>query len=301
MTLPNFLILGAAKSGTTSLHHYLNQHPEIYMSPIKETNFFVYQDMKLEFQGWGDPPLAALKSITNIKDYRAQFADVGEEKAIGETSPLYLYDERAAPRIYQAIPEAKLIAILRDPAERAFSHYISNFSDDRDPCLTFGEALQAEEWRMQKNWFWDYFYRDCGYYFRQLKRYWALFPKDRILVLLYDDFKNNPLKILQGIFDFLNVNSSFIPDTSFQSNVSGIAKLESIKPILRQPNHPLKSLVRPFTSQKFRRFVVTQMRKNLLEKPEILVEDRQKLAAAYREDIKQLQKMVEKDLSSWLR
>ncbi len=151
MTLPNFLVIGATKSGTTSLYTYLKQHPEVYM-PMKEPNFFALEGREPPFfrgpEGWKEP---SQKRITDLEGYRTLFAGASGEKAMGEVSPLYLYAPQAAYRIRRYVPEAKLVAILRNPVERAYSAYMHLVREDREP-LGFAEALKEEERRIQSNW-----------------------------------------------------------------------------------------------------------------------------------------------------
>src|ERR687894_3261543 len=115
MTMPNFFIIGAQKAGTTSLYYYLKQHPQIYMSPRKEPHFFKGMHSELRKSGRGLPP------VTDLGDYQALFRGVTDEKAIGEASASYLYSPKAPALIKSSIPDAKLIAVLRNPADRAYS------------------------------------------------------------------------------------------------------------------------------------------------------------------------------------
>ena len=149
MTLPNFLVIGAAKSGTSSLYMYLKQHPEIYMSPIKEPHFFSFDDESKMTKGPGDP---IHKAITNFDDYQAQFDGVTDEKAIGEASTSYLYRPEAPGRIHAMLPDAKLIVILRNPVDRAFSAYMHVVRDKRETSKDFAEALSKEESRKAAGW-----------------------------------------------------------------------------------------------------------------------------------------------------
>ena len=126
MTMPNFLIIGAMRAGTTSLYHYLKQHPQVYMSPVKEPRFFALEGEKPDPGRPTDERLMN-HSITDIEAYRALFQAVSKETAIGEASPLYLYSPKAPERIRHYIPDAKLIAVLRDPVERAYSHFLDIF------------------------------------------------------------------------------------------------------------------------------------------------------------------------------
>ena len=118
MTLPNFLIIGSAKGGTSSLHYYLRQHPQIFMPDLKEPRFFALEGETLNFQN----PDSAINhdSVTNLREYKNLFANAINEIGIGEASPLYLYSEKAVRRIKHYVPDAKLIVILRNPVDRSF-------------------------------------------------------------------------------------------------------------------------------------------------------------------------------------
>ena len=142
MIMPNFLIVGAAKAGTTALHEYLQQHPQIYMTPTKETNFFAFEGVELNFQGKGDEALKEF-SITDLATYQAQFAGIQEETAIGEACPSYLYVPEAATKIKKYIPQVRLIIILRNPVERAYANFLHVIRDDRETHQDF--AIRRDE------------------------------------------------------------------------------------------------------------------------------------------------------------
>ena len=128
--LPNFLIIGAAKAGTTALWHYLRQHPEIYMSPHKEPRFFALYGQPVNFKGPGDK--TRFKFVTELQEYHQLFAGVQNEKAIGEASPWYLYVKSAAPAIKKMLPDVKLVVFLRDPVERASTNYLHVVNEGLD-------------------------------------------------------------------------------------------------------------------------------------------------------------------------
>src|ERR1051325_6146140 len=142
MTMPNFLVIGAVKSGTTALHRYLKQHPDIFMSTPKELRFFPFEDRPPDFRGPGDAE-DMKPAVKSIGDYRARFAEGARHPARGESSPLYLYYPRSAERLRHHIPDAKLIAILRHPADRAYSQYLMKVRDGHER-LDFAAALDAE-------------------------------------------------------------------------------------------------------------------------------------------------------------
>lgn len=298
MSLPNFIIIGATKSGTTSLYNYLRQHPQIYMSPTKETNFFAYENQSINFQWWGNPPTTTLNSITDLEVYKQQFANVQGEIAIGEASPYYLYNQTAALRIHHHIPQAKLIAILRHPIDRAYSNFLHLIRDGREPYPEFGRALAEEPERMKQNWAWDYFYQDMGFYYSQLKRYYDLFPSKQIKVFLYDELEKNPNHLLTEIFDFLQIPLSVSIDTRFHDNVSGYPKNKTLQRFIDQPN-PLKPIIRSILPLSARQYIATLLRKTNLHKPTMSDAVQQKLMKAYSKDLLHLQDLIQQDLSPW--
>src|SRR5918997_438225 len=166
MTMPNFLIIGAMKSGTTALYYYLEQHPEIYMSPVKEPNFFSSQEQE-----------NAADAVTHIGTYQHLFRGVSGQKAIGEAPHSYLYEPGAAAEIRRYSPDAKLIAILRNPIDRAHSHFLHMVRSGTEPLDDFARALQEDVVGIHKERiFQDYIGR--GLYYDQLKRYFNAFSRD---------------------------------------------------------------------------------------------------------------------------
>ena len=305
MTLPNFLIIGAMKSGTTSLYHYLKQHPQIYMSSVKEPNFFALEGSNLDFNGaegreqiqrW-----AKRESITNIEEYRALFRRAANETAIGEASPLYLYSPEAPYRIRYYVPEAKLIAVLRNPIDRAYSAFLYMSRDGREPLSEFSQALQAEEGRMRDDWEWIWHYRHSGFYYTQLKRYFDVFDRNQIRVYLYEDLRVGLSGVVQDIFRFLEVDDSFVPDTSLRHNQSGIPK-SGFLPRLMFRRNPIKAVLRPLFPQVLRRRIAESLKSQyLVEAPPLAPEVRRELLEAYRDDILKLESLIGRDLSGWLK
>ena len=299
MTLPNFLVIGAHKAGTTSLYHYLKQHPEVYMSPIKEPRFFSFEGDDLDFRGPLPQNPGKPLAVTDLEAYRALFAGVSGETAIGEVSPGYLYREKAPGRIRHYIPEAKMIAILRNPAERAYSHFLMVRKNDREPLTDFAQALEAEEGRIKDNW-WIGHYKSMGFYHEQLSRYYELFGPEQIKVYLYEDLKEDPVGMMQSIFRFLGVDDAFIPDTSLRHNASGIPKSRALQALINKPN-ALKSAIKPFVPEGMRRRILVNLQNRNLAQAPMPEGVREELTEAYREDILKLQGLIGRDLSSWLK
>jgi hypothetical protein len=294
--MPNFLIIGAAKSGTTSLYHFMNQHPQIYLSPVKEPHFFAFEGRDPSTQGPGDKIVSA---ITNLEAYKALFKETANEIAIGEASTTYLYIPSAAERIRYHLPEAKLIAILRHPSERAYSAFMHLVREGRELLTDFDQALRAEEMRRCSNWEPLWHYTQEGFYYTQLKRYFDRFDQRQIKVYLHEDFSTNPLGILQDIFNFLEVDDVFIPDFSIRYNVSGIPRNRVLHTFVSKQN-PVKMILKPFLSVRLRHRIRTKLMNRNLVKPPLSPAVRKQLIDLYREDILKLQNLIKRDLAQWL-
>ena len=171
---PNFFVIGAGKAGTTSLYYYLKQHPEIFMSRFKEPKFFALEGHTLDFKGPYDDRICR-GTTTDLVDYLQLFEQVKEESAIGEASTIYLGDARAPGAIAHRVPDAKVVAILRHPAERAFSAFQHLLRDGYEPLSSFEEALDAEPQRAADGWYVQYNYKGRGFYGRHLQRYFDRF------------------------------------------------------------------------------------------------------------------------------
>ena len=294
MTLPNFLIIGAAKGGTTSLYYYLSQHPQIYMSPLKEPRFFALEGEKLDFQN----PDRSINytSITTLEDYRQLFAEVKDEIAIGEASPLYLYSSKAIEKIAHYVPQAKLIVILRNPVDRAYSCYKHLISFESD---SFANALKQEDKRIAQNWAHLWHYKQGGYYYRQLKGYFERFEREQIKVYLFDDLKSNPLGLVQDLFAFLEVDRSFVPDLTYK-NVSNNPKVKVLQNVVNG-RHFLRSASKAVVPENLRKIAAKKIRSWNSQKFDSMADDvKQQLMEDYREDILKLQDLIGKDLSHWL-
>ena len=299
MTLPNFLIVGAAKSGTTALYHYLKQHPDIFMPElIKEPMFFsgIHEGL---FKG--PTQIYARGKITTIDQYIALFQQANGQIAVGEASVPYLYyHARTIPKIIEVLDKhIKIIISLRHPAERAYSNYLHHVRDGLEP-LGFAEALEEESGRCREKWWWGYQYRDASRYYSQVKAYIDAFGRENIHVILYEDLKQQPQATLQGIFRFLAVDEQFVPDVSQRHNVSLVPKNPSLQDFLRQP-HIVKNLLKPLLPMGLHKKLKERViRANMTRPPELDGAMRHRLVNEFREDIEKLQMLLGRDLSSWL-
>jgi hypothetical protein len=261
MATPNFIIVGAAKAGTTAIYHYLLQHPQIYLTPLKETNYFALAGQPLAFRGPGDDDYVNRLSITDEESYYRQFDGVRDEIAIGEASPLYLYHPQAAQRIHDALPDAKIIAILRNPIDRAYSAFLHLLRDNREVHHDFEQALAQEQDRIADNWEHIWHYLSMGRYYEQVKRFYDLFPREQVNVYLYRDLRTDPCALLGDILRFVEVDPDYSFDTQTRYN-------EASLPVEQRP--PLYPALRS------------------------------RLQNELRDDILKLQELIQRDLSHWL-
>ncbi|QIZ72968.1 sulfotransferase family protein [Oxynema aestuarii] len=301
MTMPNFLIIGAAKAGTTALYAYLKQHPEIYMSPVKEPNFFAFEGKQPDYIGPGAAEAGTNHSIVNLEDYQALFSGVSQEKAIGEASTMYLYIPETANRINHYIPDAKLIAILRNPIDRAYSHFLHLRRDGREWIGDFLEACQQEEDRINKHWSPAWHYKHVGLYYQQLQHYFEICDRKQIKVLLYEDWKQQPEATIEDIFSFLGVDPQFKPDMSVKHNVSSFVQKNKFLFNFLKNNNPIKSILRPLIPSHIRKPLAAKAyRKNTGQAETLQTSQKQELSLYFKKDILNLQELLKRDLSHWM-
>jgi hypothetical protein len=300
--LPNFLIIGAAKSGTTALYQYLREHPQVFMSAIKEPEFFALAGTPPEgqFRGPGDRQSLQDKVI-GWEDYLQLFAAApATTTARGEASPIYLYSPEAPARIRHTVPQARLIAVLRHPVDRAFSHYLMLRRYGREPLRDFQQALRHEDERVRQGWGPTWHYRRRGEYAGQLERYLALFPRTQLRVYLYDDLRTDSLGLLRDIFRFLEIDDTFTPALNQRHNVGGQMRSSAWHNFLLRP-HPLKNLVRPLFPKPLADRLWLKLRDANLVKVTLTPHVRAELMADYRPGILRLQDLLQRDLSPWLK
>ena len=304
MTLPNFLIIGAAKAGTNALYHYLRQHPQIYMSPWKEPKFFAFEteaDLGFRAANGRDAPVNA-SVILDQAEYEELFDDARDgELARGEASTHYLYVEKSPGRIKTLIPDARLIAVLRNPVDRAFSSYQHLVRDDLEP-LDFGAALDAEPQRIAEHYAYLYRYTDMGFYSQQLDRYEKTFPENQLCVLLYDDLRSDPEETCRRIFSFLGVDEDFVPDMSGEYNRSGVPKNRVMHRLLN-PSAPMKRRLWNVTPRFARERLLdaqTKIVNRNLQRQTMPEHERDRLRGVFREEVGRLEARLDRDLSHWL-
>lgn len=213
--LPSFIIIGAQRCGTTSLYDYLSHHPQIIPSPVKELFYF---------DDYYQRPIEWYKSFFPTQKQREKLErDLVASVITGEASPSYFFHPYAAKRIKETLPQIKLILVLRDPIERAYSHYNHIKRLNREP-LSFEEALAKEVERitpdiekLAKDEFYkadqrrDYSYLTRGYYAKQLTEWYKYFPKEQLLVVQSEEFYRETPRVYNEIVEYLGLNSYTLP------------------------------------------------------------------------------------------
>jgi len=286
---PNLFVLGAGKSGTTSLYMYLAAHPEIFMSPVKEPTFF--SDC---FQVIADP----------ISYFRL-FQQAASEKWIGEASHAYLSHPGAADCLKICFPDARFIVILRNPVDRALSLYRHMALHGDEPSPTFEIALAAEEARVadpgfyqgNPQYFYNYLYFRSGLYCEQIELYLARFARDRLLFLTFDELSADPRGTVRRMYQFLDVDASFMPalEVHNASRFVGSARWQfalkhRVKPWLaRMAGEGGVALADRLMARNRARQGVGPMH----------AVTRQKLTERYAPEIARLETLIDRDLSAW--
>ncbi len=302
LKLPNFFVIGAAKTGTTSLYHYLKQHPEIYLPDSKES-FFFSGVKKNTFTGIGKE--YGQEIVEKIEDYVELFQKVKTEKAIGEVCVAYIYFYKNAianfGRYLNKPP--KIIILLRNPVERAFSNY-KHHARDRMENLSFEEAIEPKILRKRNDekWWWGFQYLDVGFYYNQVSAYLHAFDRGNVRIYLYEDFKKNAITVIKNIFEFLEVNNDFIPEVDTKHNVSNIYKYKSLNQFFTSYDQYVKKLLRPLLLKVLGKERTTALvtyfnQKNILK---VDPNTKKEILKIYKDDILKLAALIDHDLSDWL-
>lgn len=309
MPLPNFILFGAPKAGTTALHQALDQHPEVWMSQNKEPAFFSSPPPHGENdKGWQaetDPTGDRFRRtvVNDPEKYLALFDGVTDEKAIGEATITYLRSFIACRRLSRLLPDVKLVAVLRQPAERAWSNYWYLVQGGLEPAPTFEAALADEPRRIKAGWDTMTHHKEWGYYGRQLAKYYEHFPRENFKIFLYDNWRSDPQRVLRELFEFIGVVADFEP-TIPRANRTLIPRNRALADWVRA-HPPAHGDMGSRVARLRRAFVGMASRLNALTNqapaPKMNAATRARLTAEFRPDILQLQDLLGRDLSGWLK
>lgn len=299
--LPDFLIVGAAKSGTTSLHYYLKQHPQIFMPKVKELWFLCFMDNPLK-EVLIKRPWWKEVNVREFEDYAGYFSDAGNSDIIGEACTWYLYfydfTIRNIKKIYGSdYKNLKIIIILRNPSERAWSHYLMTVRDGKE-SLDFKSAIKPEVMAQRFDIHPDFDHIGFGMYYKQVNAFMREFP--HVKVFLYDDLCRDASGLVKEVFEFLGVDDGFTPEVETRYNVTGRIKSRWVDRLVRKPN-PLKSFLKLFLPFQTRVRIKARILEKLTERQSMPDDIKKELTLFYRDDILKLQKLIGSDLSLWLK
>ena len=300
--LPDFLLVGAAKSATSSLSAYLNQHPQIAMASQKESWFFSFFGKPPDYSS----PGVLSDVVSELDTYTRLFDGAKADQKLGDACPSYLYTyEDTIRNIHQlysaeALAKLKIIISLREPVGRAYSQYYTFKRKVQEP-LAFDQAIQPDtiNRRLQENWNIFYDYLGFGMYARQVEAFQQAFGKERVHVLLYEDVQTDIQKTFRAIYDFLEIDPDVVVDDRYKINaVSGEPRLKWVVAGLFSKNR-LKRMISALIPQKLRMRVIYFIFKVLLKRETMDANTIKQISQHFTEDISRLEKLIDRDLSAW--
>ncbi len=277
LRLPSFIILGAQKAGTTSLHYALDNHKEIFMSEPKELSFF---NIDANFE-------------RGVKWYASFFKHWANEKMAGESTPSYLWDERVPARMAKILPDNRFIIMLRNPVDRAYSAYWYAFSNG-DETLPFAEAIEAEPLRAtQSPAIRGYSsYIDRGLYCHQIKRFLKYYDQSQLLILITEEYKNDPVSLLSQVTRFLNVSC----DREFIAKAKRITRNVARIPRLNKVHRYIPSLME---RSSFAARVIRRLNLRKAKYPPMPADIRLMLLERFRDSNEELEDLLGRKLYIW--
>lgn len=296
---PNLLVIGAAKAGTYTLNKYLAGHPQVFMSRIKEPNFFAFGGQGLQFETACRP---VARWVDSLEEYLALFRHSENCVVAGECSVSYLYWPGTAERIHDFNPDMKLIVSLRDPVDRAYSSFNFAKSYGIEPLSTLSDGIAAEPRRLEENRPMLLRYRDAGLYVRQLNRFYDVFPRDQIKVILFDNLVKNPPQVIREIYRFIGVRCKIQLKNPVWENAGRAPNDSNALHRLATSENIARRTVRRLLPEPARVFIRNMTRRALFSRPKPLPSgERRRLLPLFRDEILELERLIETDLSIWLK
>jgi len=300
VALPDFFVVGAPKAGTTALHTALADHPGLYLSPVKEPKFFLCDGPPPQSGGPGDAH-SYREWVWQRDEYERLFDAAPEGTLRGESTPLYLADDAAHERIRDAVPGARLIAVLRDPVDRAYSNWAHLWADGLEPVSDFLAACAEEPARVEAGWapFWRYL--GTGLYGRQLRHLGTCFPREQIHVIRYKELVDEPADTLDGICRFLGVEEGLLTEIPAR-NVGGYVAPNLYTRTLQALFREGASLGSHFPPQVWRKASLPLqwlIQRTPQHRPELSERDRSELVGYFADDIALVEEWTGWDLTQW--
>jgi hypothetical protein len=297
--LPNFLIVGAAKCGTSSLHKYLEQHPDIFMSKVKEPRFLSSQVNPFPLNGPGDHKVEAWY-VKKYDEYVKLFEGAESFPVVGESSADTLYFHKGTiPVIKQYLGDPKIVIMLRNPVKRAFSAYQHLVRDLRED-LSFEDGLKEEPNRIRNNWELIYHYTAVSLYHDSVKAFMDNFSS--VKVILTEDQEKRPQQVLRDIFRFLDVDPNCDVNTDIRYNMSGKPKSQWLHQFFFEGNMARRiaqPIVRTLFSAETRIKIAQKIQEKNLTRLTINPDTKRKLHEFFEADIRKTEALLGRDLSAW--
>ncbi|MCF6508556.1 sulfotransferase [Blastococcus sp. MG754426] len=292
----NFLVIGAARSGTTALTSFLGEHPDVFVSTPKEPHFLAFPDGAPRFTGLGDDDLVNRTAVRGEAAWRALFEGRAEAR-LGEGSVTTLaHPDAAIPAIERCCaPGCRLVVMLRDPVDRAFSSWLYLRSRGYD-AGTFEECLAAEEERTRAGWSHMWQLAGLSRYAGQLAPFAAAFG-DRLLVVVQEEFAADPTGQLRRVLEFLQVDPGVDIDPSRRVNASGLPRSRAVTSALNtlRRSRSLRRLVTAAVPHRQRE----RIRSANLDPAGIDPATRSRLADSFADDVGALQELLGRRLTAW--
>ena len=300
MALPDFFLIGAPKAGTTALHSALALHPDLYLSPVKEPKFFLCDGPPPRTGGPGDAH-SYREWIWQRDEYEALFAGAPEGTRRGESTPFYLSDPAALGRIREAVPEARLLVVLRDPVDRAYSNWAHLWTDGLEPERNFLDACELEPRRIAEGWapFWRYL--STGLYGRQLQHLYSVFPAEQVQVIRYKSLVDAPAATLDAICTFLGVRTGLLteaPPANVGAYVPPTLYTRVLQRLFREGAN-VGSHLPPQVWRKASLPLQWLIQRAPQHRPELSEDDRATLIEYFLEDIALVEELTGWDLEQW--
>jgi hypothetical protein len=301
VALPDFFIIGAPKAGTTALHAALSEHPGLFMSPVKEPKFFLCDGRPPPVAGGPGDAHSYREWMWDRARYERMFDQAPPGTQRGESTPLYLANAQALSRIRAAIPAARLIVVLRDPVDRAYSNWAHLWSDGLEPEGDFLRACAKEPERKAAGWapFWRYL--ETGRYGAQLQALLAVFPRDQVHLIRYLSLVDEPEATLDSVCRFLGVEAGVISDIPAR-NVGGYVQPDLTTRVLQSAFRAGASLGRHFPPQVWRKASVPLqwlIQRSPQHRPELGQDERARLIDYFADDIDVVEQLTGWDLDTW--
>jgi len=301
MTMPDFIVMGAPKAGSTALHAALADHPELFLSPVKEPKFFLCDNQPPPRQTGPGDAHSRQEWIWRRDDYEDLFRDAPPGTLVGESTPLYLQDLDAHYRIARLAPEAKLIAVVRDPVDRAYSNWAHLWSDGLEPEADFLAACAAEDERQRQGWapFWRY--KGQGRYGEQLEHLYSVFPRDQVHVLRYRELVDEPQACIDAIATFLGVEPGLV-GTVGSENVSTFVADTPVNAALRwavRSGARTGAWLPPRVWRRAGAPLLWALKRSHANRPELTEEQRASLVAELVDDIERLEAVTGQSFDDW--